>query len=540
MFIVHGFVLDLDILTDQRSFGFLTIQEVSMSTLPQDLIDHIIDLVARTVGSSPDLIACSLVSKSFRYRCTKHLFSTIHLSYFRHFDTRRDSPLQKYPTISPYIEHLILTVSSILEELIQRSSLPSVTEMISPLRSFTLIGIPTLPSLLLDWEVVSIALDKRRQISNPLLSSKLTTLCLEDVRNVSPTLFSICINLTSITFKNVELQPSSSHEQRTLSEVETGKLSRPRLLVLKLLSFSRENLLERLFPPQAPPLVDLNGLRSLTIRPGIDYKEEDMVAVRELMAISKDTLHRLSWYHWQFIPPGAFFDTTQVTVYLLTDVQARFGLQPPPPAVDFTLFPALRMLEIPLIVDILGDSLRSVCSVLATIFNSSITLEMLIISIQLDGEVDGVDGEETEDDDDNEETEDDDDTEETEDDTGYVPRILLKYSGLKWRRLVNVLLGTSRSRSGISEPNPIARHILFDFWYPGPDYELTQECREKHRFNWEKSISALVKKEFSKLVRGGDAFKFEYYSRDSGGRGGFDPLRMYIGWQYFGSARRDC
>jgi hypothetical protein len=191
------------------------------------------------------------------------------------------------------------------------------------------------------------------------------------------------------------------------------------------------------------------------------------------------------------------------------------------------------MLEIPLIVrvEILNDSLRSVCSVLATIFNSSITLEMLIISIHLGGEVDDLDGEDTEDDDDSEEIEDDDDSEETEDDTGYVPRSPLKYSGLKWRRLVNVLLGTSRSRSGISEPNPIARHILFDFWYPSPHYELTQECREKHRFDWEKSISALVKKEFSKLVRGGDTFKFEYNSRDSGGRDGFDPLRMYVDWQ---------
>ena len=319
---------------------------------------------------------------------------------------------------------------------------------------------------------MSIALDKRREISNPLLSSKLATLCLEDVRNVPSTLFSICINLTSITFENVELQPSSSHAQKALSEAETGKLSQPRLLALKLLSFSREKLLERLFPPQAPPLVDLNGLRSLTIRPGIDYKEEDMVAVRELMAISKDTLHSLSWYHCQFILPGAFFDTTQVNVYLLTDVQARFGLQPPPPAVDFTLFPALRMLEIPLIDEILDDSLCSVCSVLAAIFNSSITLEMLIISIHLGGKVDRVDGEETE----------DDGNGETEDDIGYVPRILLNYSGLKWRRLVNVLR-TSRSRSGISKPNPIARHILFDFWYPAPHYELTQECREKHRFD---------------------------------------------------------
>ena len=98
---VHGFVLDwshwtlypfldIEIEISHRPTIFRISQllcfaeAMSMPTLPQDLIDHIIDLVARTVGdnqgSSRDLIACSLVSKSFRYRCTKHLFSTIHLS----------------------------------------------------------------------------------------------------------------------------------------------------------------------------------------------------------------------------------------------------------------------------------------------------------------------------------------------------------------------------------------------------------------------------------------------------------------------------
>ena len=163
------------------------------------------------------------------------------------------------------------------------------------------------------------------------------------------------------------------------------------------------------------------------------------------------------------------------------------------------------MLEIPLIVEVLDESLCSVCSVLATISNSPITLEMLIITIHLGGEEDDEDGEETETGDDCEEFEDD--------DTGYVPRISLEYSGLKWRRLVNLLLGVSRSKSSISEFNPIARHILFEFWYPGPYHFVSQERKERHIFNWERSISALVKKEFSKLSRGGDKFKFEYNSR---------------------------
>jgi hypothetical protein len=35
------------------------------------------------------------------------------------------------------------------------------------------------------------------------------------------------------------------------------------------------------------------------------------------------------------------------------------------------------------------------------------------------------------------------------------------------------------------------KSILFDFWYyPGPHYNVSQEQREKHRFDWEKPISA--------------------------------------------------
>jgi hypothetical protein len=48
---------------------------------------------------------------------------------------------------------------------------------------------------------------------------------------------------------------------------------------LELVFLSREHLLERLFPSQAPPLVDLNGLRTFIIKPGRDYWEEDVVAV---------------------------------------------------------------------------------------------------------------------------------------------------------------------------------------------------------------------------------------------------------------------
>jgi len=254
-------------------------------SLSQEVIDHIIDLLA----STPDythrkaLLACSLVSTSFRSRCKKHLFSKLFLSYVNVPERPKNLRLQQYPTIAPYIETLCLLVSKTAT----LDSLSLITEMLSPLRSFVLIG-----NIMNRWEVVSMALDKRRHVSNPLLSSQLNSLALCSITSVPPTLFSICINLTRLTFNEVELQPSS-HTEGALSE-PAGSRSQPRLLEFTLVAFSRQTLVERLLPSRVPPFVDLTGLRRLTIVPAIDYAEEDMIAVRELMAISKHTLRHLS------------------------------------------------------------------------------------------------------------------------------------------------------------------------------------------------------------------------------------------------------
>ena len=385
------------------------------------------------------------------------------------------------------------------------SNLTSVTEVVSPLRSFALTNLTGDSfGLLLDWKFVAIALDKHRHISNPLLSSQLTVLRLEYVCNVPPTLFSICINLTSITFQNVELQLSSPYTQ----EEETGILSRPRILELKLLHFSRENLLNRLFPPGAPSLVDLRGLRTFTIFLSPPVQIEDLVAVRELMEISKDCLLHFSWYHWQNISPGVSVFLILFLVYLLTDMQEHLWAPTTPSAIDLSLFPVLRVLEVVLMVDLWQESYLTVYFLLSTLSTSPITRDKLKITIyiEVDGREDFTDGEETED---------DDASEEPEDDTSYIARIRLDYSGLRWRKLVNAILRTSRSKLGSSEINPIARHILFDFSYPRLESDFSQKQKETYRFDWEKSISALVKKEFYKLVRGGDIFKFEYVSHEN-------------------------
>ena len=254
-------------------------------SLSQELIDHIIDLLASTPDDTrrKALLACSLVSTSFRSRCKKHLFSKLFLSYVNVPERPKNLRLQQYPTIAPYIETLCLLVSKTAT----LDSLSLITEMLSPLRSFVLIG-----NIMNRWEVVSMALDKRRHVSNPLLSSQLNSLALCSITSVPPTLFSICINLTRLTFNEVELQPSS-HTEGALSE-PAGSRSQPRLLEFTLVAFSRQTLVERLLPSRVPPFVDLTGLRRLTIVPATDYAEEDMIAVRELMAISKHTLRHLS------------------------------------------------------------------------------------------------------------------------------------------------------------------------------------------------------------------------------------------------------
>ena len=123
------------------------------------------------------------------------------------------------------------------------------------------------------------------------------------------------------------------------------------------------------------------------------------------MAFFRYALHRLLWRIigslYLLVCFFFVFDTTQLSVYLLTDMQARFGLQSPPSTIDLLLFPALRNLEIPLILIliVLDESLCSVCSVLGTIPNSPISLEVLTVLIHL-GEEQDVDCEVTADEDD--------------------------------------------------------------------------------------------------------------------------------------------
>ena len=81
-----------------------------------------------------------------------------------------------------------------------------------------------------------------------------------------------------------------------------------------------------------------------------------------------------------------------VCVFLILQVTCiSTGLQLARSAVDLSLFPALRMLETSLIVAV-WDSFWSVCSNLATLTNSPMTLDMLTIPIHLDGEEELVDG----------------------------------------------------------------------------------------------------------------------------------------------------
>ena len=204
-----------------------------MSTLPQDcdVIDDI-NLVASTEGPSVNLIACSL-----------SLHETP-LFVYTPVTSSRSRLSSSTLTIASYIKHLmILTVSPCREYLIQKSSLPSVTEIISPLQ-------------------IKIAITHLDRHLSPLQFIDRLGLCLEDVRNVPLTLFSICINLASITFKIFELQPSSLLTQETLSEVvQLVNCPDHDFWHLKFQKKSSRTT----SPSPSIPLVDLNGLRSLMI-----------------------------------------------------------------------------------------------------------------------------------------------------------------------------------------------------------------------------------------------------------------------------------
>jgi hypothetical protein len=150
-------------------------------------------------------------------------------------------------------------------------------------------------------------------------------------------------------------------------------------------------------------------------------------------------------------------------------------------------------LEIQLVVESSGEALNRICSILATISDSpiQIILDKLTIVIPIGIEIDDIE------------------------DLNYTPRIPLEptsYSDLDWRRLQDVLLRKSHSRSGISE-FPIARQISFDFQYPNTPWhypEFSVDNIEAHRWNCEAFVSDLVEREFPKLNQKRDGFKFEH------------------------------
>lgn len=120
--------------------------------------------------------------------------------------------------------------------------------------------------------------------------------------------------------------------------------------------------------------VDLSGLRSLT---DSRYQKEDMLAIRELITISKDTLRHLTWCHWNFIPPGGFHVTYQ-SIYQIFINARTLGA----PITFGCCWLTLDWTRV-----VAGSSaLKRVCSILATISNLPITLEMLTISLDFDCE----------------------------------------------------------------------------------------------------------------------------------------------------------
>ena len=110
---------------------------------------------------------------------------------------------------------------------------------------------------------------------------------------IQSTLFSVCINLTSLTIDFVNFHTSSLHAE---GEAKAGGIiCQPRLLAFEFAVFFRDNFLE-LFPSKAPSLVDLNDLHTLTIKPGPYYDKDSMeIALWKMMTIPKETLHHLKW-----------------------------------------------------------------------------------------------------------------------------------------------------------------------------------------------------------------------------------------------------
>ncbi|KAJ7434491.1 hypothetical protein B0H11DRAFT_1938588 [Mycena galericulata] len=204
-------------------------------TLPQELIDRILDLTDKET-----LKSCSLVAYSFLRMSQKHIFSHIEFESTSLHGTQSDAKVQDLFQILSCSPHLALNVRSIsLLKNRNGSKLSWMRSEILPVILLMLVNLTTLSIesdiVGLDWHTLSSALIKALHVTVSL--SSLTSMRLISVRFEGSTdlisLLQCSKNLNSLVFSTVHVWRIDSKDSGTLNAQLPG------LLVLKMNPFLR-------------------------------------------------------------------------------------------------------------------------------------------------------------------------------------------------------------------------------------------------------------------------------------------------------------
>lgn len=245
--------------------------------IPQDLINDIVD---KLQSDKKTLANGSLVSRSFRDPCRKHLFAHLEL------DSRRVKRIKSFhwilalnPSLADNIRHLHL----IIYEASNDQALPLVLQALNNLRSISW-QVPQAEPL--SWGVFRPSL--KSAVTERLQSSGLVQLDISHVTGFPLSLLAACTDLKKLTLSDVFPPPFIYHEV----ELETKAKPKPRLQSLSVSStLNADCSLAGVFTYLLTS-VELSHLRQLSV--GSLRKDDEILECQRLIESCADSLEELT------------------------------------------------------------------------------------------------------------------------------------------------------------------------------------------------------------------------------------------------------
>jgi hypothetical protein len=252
---------------------------VNNPSLPLEVIERIIDIVAKYNIDPSSIKACALVCHSFLPRCRSHIFAFVTLNA-RHpsFPTSDDFNhlLSNSPHLAVYIRNLDYHVH---KGEFAAKRLPWLLSMFKKLVKLQKLSISCPPTVGLDWMSSS-----ERKVLLPVLRlPTLTNISLSTIRNFSLADLAGCVNLKELRIESLECSTGVGNFLEALPATP---------VMLERLTIKDENVgpVQRLCDARRPdgkPIIDFSSLKEITAtHVRLDSMKELFVICRNLRKIT--------------------------------------------------------------------------------------------------------------------------------------------------------------------------------------------------------------------------------------------------------------